>query len=702
MMRGLILILLFPLAARAQWIDSSHEVFLPKKLSQTATGFRDYPLFWWNFISLPPDANADLLCSKIYERLQSDVLKLPCHFDAKNLKALTEDWVADLPRRQDFPEDLDRRMGQTLAKASLPMPGELLPLLRSDPLGALTDLRARLERRVHFTKPLEHGTIRDNERILIPVQLAFSPADNGRTRGFIETLMNLCPECKLFGPHVGAWENEARIRSDVANVSIAGVIGMILLAGYILVTRRMRLVLLLPILTLGVYLGAVFTVLIFGSIHGITLAFGPGIIGLALDYGVHAVFLDPRSKHTWRSNLAGLLTTLAILILMIFSQIPLLKQMMVFSVLGLSFSFILFYFFLRRWPRVFMTKAYAFVPGSWKPGEWLALLMLVACPLVFFRPVDISVQNMNYESPSTIEVRDWFAKNAGALNPFWVEEKGDDALESSHATREWAEANGLEYEGLAASLPRAKEQEAHLKTWRTKACARKPLVSDPLKREFFEPFLRSVECARLEPRDIRLFPPEYAADFVSGGRWVSLLFPKNDEQLSKLRAKFPNAHTPREMFEAFPRIFMFELSWMVPVAFLLALGFLWFHFGSALATFYSIVPFLSGLGCWAIAAAVFHLPLTFISLIGLLMVFGFSLDYGIFVVDLLKAKNEGQHGVWSALSVCSFATLAGFAPLVFAYHPVLRDLGHMLLWGSLGTFVGTFWGIPRLYRWRAA
>lgn len=702
MIRILLTVLLWSPVLKAEWLDSSHEIFLTHKLGKAAAGFRDYPLFWWNFVSLPPTADAEALCEKLSVDWHDDLLKLPCHFDSKNLKELTDDWIADLPRRQDFPADFDRRLNETLAKASLPMPGSLLPLLRADPLGALMDLRTRLEKRVHFTQPLVHGTIRDSERILMPLQLSYSPADNDRTRKLVQKLSAACPECGFFGPHAGALENEQRIRDDVEAVSIAGVIGMILLAGFILITRRHRLVYLLPILTLGVFLGAIATIFMFGSIHGITLAFGPGIIGLALDYGVHAVFLDPRSKHTWRSNLAGLLTTLAILIILIFSQIPLLKQMMVFSVLGLSFSFVLFYLILRKWPEFFMTPAYSFVPGSWKPGEWLALIMLVASPLVFLRPVELGVQHMNYESPRTQGIRDWFFKNAGAQSPYWVEEKGEDSLESAHATRSWAESKGMEYEGLAASLPKTAEQDAHLKTWRDKACTDKPLVSDPIKRDFFSPFLANIECARLEPRDLRLFPASYTKDFVNDGHWVSLVFTKDDQQVKLLKEKFPEAHTPREMFEAFPRVFMFELSWMVPLALFLALAFLWRHFRSGLATFYAVVPFLAGVGCYAIAAFLFGLPLSFISLIGLLMVFGFSLDYGIFVVDLLKAKNEGQHGVWSALSICSFATLVGFAPMVFAHHPVLRDIGHTLLWGSLGTFAGTFWGIPKLYQWRPA
>jgi predicted exporter len=97
-------------------------------------------------------------------------------------------------------------------------------------------------------------------------------------------------------------------------------------------------------------------------------------------------------------------------------------------------------------------------------------------------------------------------------------------------------------------------------------------------------------------------------------------------------------------------------------------------------------------------ALIMNLPVSFISLIGLLMVFGCSLDYGVFVMDFLLYRGEDKPGVWSALSLCAFATIAGFAPLVFAKHPVLNDLGQALLWGTLGTYIGSLWGIPSVYQ----
>ena len=143
---------------------------------------------------------------------------------------------------------------------------------------------------------------------------------------------------------------------------------------------------------------------------------------------------------------------------------------------------------------------------------------------------------------------------------------------------------------------------------------------------------------------------------------------------------------------------------MVPLAFLGSFFFLWLHYRRFGWSLLAVVPFLTGLGCYALVISVFRLPVSFISLIGLLMVFGCSLDYGVFVMDFLLFRKGDKSGVWSALSLCAWATIGGFAPLVFARHPVLNDLGQALLWGTAGTYIGSLWGIPAVYalweKWR--
>ncbi len=694
----------------AEWLDRSPEVFLTRKLNAVTSRYREFPVFWWNFIVVDGQLTRDegeKFCGEVQAKWGTAAAKMPCNFSPRQLASLTHDWLADLPGRRTLPaqSEWQKSMGLVLSKASMPLPREMLELLRKDPFDTLAELKSRLDQRRPFDLPMTGGMIVDSSgrQTWMPVQLNYSPADSEKTAALNVSLKDACKNiegCKavtMFGPHFSNLENETRIREDINVVSVAGTVSLLLVALFVMYTRRQRIVLLMPILGAGLALAAVITVAVFGKIHGITLAFGPGIVGLAMDYGVHAVFMDPRSKATWKSNLAGLLTTLVILLILIFSQIPLLRQLMFFSAVGLIVSFVLFYAFLHRWPRAFMTKPYDFTPKTWIAGEYFAIGMLACCLLIFSRPLDLSIQHLNYESKSTVGLREWFTRHSTSLQPYWLEENAENPLASSHATRAWAAATGIAYEGAANFL--SENDAVNRATWSELCKPGSPLKFLPVQEKFFAPFFEQVGCAQTVHRyDLAGDYPDYLKDFTAQGRWASLLFPTGTEQAEAVKQKFPEATTPREIFGAFPKIFMRELTWMVPAAFILALAFLYFHFRRLRFTLLSVVPFLTGVGCYALVAVSFSLPLSFISLIGLLMVFGFSLDYGIFVVDLLREHNENKYGVWSALSICSFSAVAGFAPLIFAGHPVLNDLGQTLLWGSLGTFIGTFWGIPGLYR----
>ncbi len=459
-------------------------------------------------------------------------------------------------------------MNSILAKAAMPMPRPLLDLLRLDPTDSISELKRRLDQRQPFDLPMRQGMIQDGRHLWLPVQLKFTPADSKITSQLKSALDRICASVTgcggafAFGPHFSTLENEQRIREDVAVVSWVGTLAMFVLVLFVLLTGRWRIVLLLPILLVGISLAAVGTILAFGKIHGITLAFGPGIVGLAMDYGVHAVFLNPRHKGTWKSNLAGLLTTLVILLILFFSQIPLLKQLMFFSIFGLILSFGLFYALLHIWPATFETSPYGFTPRTWRAGEWLAQLLLLAAPLIFLKSPDLSIQHLNFESSRTVELREWFAKHTIAAQPYWIEEA--EPLESD--TRDWAIQNEMAYEGAAISCPRRKCRGRTPFLGKNSAHSRPCFTSPRPKNVFFHPFFERIGCQNPGARDLTHDPPDYLKDFQAQGRWASLLFPLDEGQVARVKEKFPKATTPRELFAEFPKIFIRELSWMVPLA----------------------------------------------------------------------------------------------------------------------------------------
>ena len=175
--------------------------------------------------------------------------------------------------------------------------------------------------------------------------------------------------------------------------------------------------------------------------------------------------------------------------------------------------------------------------------------------------------------------------------------------------------------------------------------------------------------------------------------------PTSDEQESFVRTSIPTAHSLREVVLAFPQTLARELMWMAPLSVFLVLVILMIYYRRLSYSLVALVPFLSGLGLFTVLALAFHLQVSFITVIGLVMCFGFSFDYAVFAVDSFAFQNgEPGHGVWEAISTAALATLAGFVPLLFCRHPVLTHLGQALCISTTGCYLGAVWGVPGFIR----
>jgi len=658
------------------WFDQSYEIFLPGAMKSAAGSYQQYPLFWWNFAVVEKDTNAGAVAEKL-------CAGLPC----PDFQPLAKAWLADSAVRRDYPgaAELAQQAQATMAKAALPMPREMTELLRLDPLNEIAQLQARMDARLNgFTREGQWLRDQDSGRALIPVKFDFPPNESLKTVPFHAKSRDL--GATLLGSHAGTMENEMRIRADVGTVSTVGTISLVLLIGLIVFWRRSGLLWLLPLLAVSTAAAAALTVAVFGSIHAISLSFGPGLIGLAMDFGIHAAFLDPRSRVTWRSNFMALLTSLVIMILLGFSAIPLLKQMMFFAVTGLVLSYALFYLCMTRWPRRFAVTPLKLAPKPSVPLSVFSLILAAGALTLFFQPLRLDLDQLNYETKTTRELRLWFFERTGAESSYHLPEQA--------GLLAWARGNGIGYDGPSLLLPEAAEQKRHLETWR-EPCRRGLFTGEAKK--FFAPFEQAV-CANLEPRTLEQAPP-YVRDFTNGRDWIAVLKPATAEHGKLIQAQYPAAHSPRELLKQFPATFAAELKWMLPVALIGALLFLMVYYRGIFPALAACLPFAAGVGCFSMMTLLLGLPVTFISLMGLLMVFGFSIDYGIFAVDSRARSASEQNGVWSALALCAVSTLAGFAPMAMGHHPVLQSLGHSLLWGSAGTYLGAFWGVPALYRW---
>lgn len=702
-------------AFAASWFDRSHAIFFPPVLKEKLNSSQSFPLFWWNFLVLEVDENARerdwemarRTCAYLKTRLQQSVLRVECEQRLSEVTEWLADWQAHLPLRHPSPgtTQLKSSLNLALAKASLPLGDQsILQLLRVDPLESWRELLALAESRVKIPFERKRGFFYDDrtKRIVIPLQLAFPPGETAQTASLFET----SPErarWTFLGPHASTIKNEEQISHDMKIVSDVGLLLLGIAALGLVLSRRWSVVLLVPPMGAAMGVAVVATIAVFGTIHGLTLSFGAGIVGLGLDYGLHAMF-NTRGPQVWRSNLFGLFTTAAGLVVLMCSSVPLLRQMMFFSLVGIIGAYIFYYALLQRFQRLFWSKPFPLTPRprTWKTVAASLLVMSSLVGVLSLRP-NLDLKQFDFQDARSRELTFWLFRAQMKRAPLFRLHAASDALESAHDEKSWADESKIAIESLANYLPKVEEQRENLETWRRESCGQAFGASLPeQQRKFFSPFLSGSACTAglIGPIDGVGQAPRYLSHLRAGDKWISLFLPENEAQEAAVRAHYPDAASLKDIVAVFPETFARELTWMVPLSLLLAGGVLFFYYRNVVSTLIALVPFFCGMGLVVVCRAIFGFDLSFISIMGLIMVFGFSIDYGIFARDIkFDADREWNDGVWTGLASSAVATVAGFVPMLFCKHPVLLQLGLTLTLGAAGTYIGTAWGIPGLRRW---
>jgi MFS family permease len=702
--------------AKESWFDQSHKALLPSSVNQELLNFRDFPIFWWNFLIFEfpegESVNWGLLKNNCRNQLLKTgnlIRKSPCEGLEGSLRPLLEDWARDFIVRHPKPgeSDMIKLYNQSITKASLLMGSSITSFLRKDPFNSVDEYLKNFTKKGGFQFENHQGLFFDpkKNRVLIPIQLNVPPSETSLIGKLYHLAEKICEglSCKLIGvegPHFSTWQNETQVKTDIGIVSKIGWAILFLFVLFFVLSRKWRLLYLFPLLFCSMLFSALITYLIFGKIHGLTLSFGPSIVGLAMDYGLHGMFAKKDDKGgIWRANLFGLLTTLSIFVVLLFSTLPLLNQLAVFSITGLIISFVSFYIFKLVAPDLFHEKPFQLNPKKFKSLEALSFVFLFFSIIAFFNlSPDFSLQQLNFEPKEAREIRQWFFSNSGALNPMIEITDGEPLriLKDSAKKKEWANEMGIEFDGVTKHLPPIEIQTKNIDSWKPELCNRK---RSDLIEDFFQPYWENLKCQKIFPVTLSGGQiPSYLKDYNANGKWVNLFFPTSKEEIKLIHQANPNSHSFMEITSLFSKTLSMELIWMLPLAILIALIFLFYYFLSLEKSLIALVPFFTGLGCFNLMVIFFELRVSFISIIGLIMMFGFSLDYGIFIVNLMQNKeNSDKDGVWTTVFLSALTTLMGFAPLLFAGHPALQHLGQSLFFGAIGTFIGGYAGIPALF-----
>lgn len=710
--RALIVFCLLAMSACKPFkVSQSADFFLPPELGSRFSELQSFPGAWWSYVVAIRPSSA--LCATL--KNEPGVSRAGCSYSPGDLKDLLTPWLQDYPLRAPPPSSalLMEKMNLSLAKASAPLGAEIVELLRGDPLGTYEELL----RTIQALNPLkleyrgEFLRFPGSDAAAIPVLFDFPRTETDRTaslRQKIEsTCAGKCGELFFIGPHFATEKNKAVIKADVERLTWVGALLFSVFLCLLVFSGRWTALLITIPVSLAVAAAGMLVNEWNGQIHGLTIAFGSSLTGIAFDYAFHA-FVRNSGVRVWHANLIGYLTTIAVFAVMVFSGIPLVREIMIFALVGITLAFVLFYIAIRLIPERYQIEPFEISPYKSPAAPWLlsaSVLVIAACG-VFLRP-DFSVQNLEQSTERERRVTRELFSSGGALPPVVrVHEAGvpESEFEKEQA---FAKEHGLRLVNRLTFLPTLSEQEKHLAAWRALSCGKNPLekqLSETYRR-FFEPFFRLVSCeavTALRPSANSSYARAIQGEGEARGKWLSTFFPDKAGREAEIRDAMPGAFSIRDLVALFPARMKSEMSWMIPLIFLVIVGIVWLSYGSWKITLAVFIPFLVGAAFAAPALAFSPSGFGFVSLVGMLMVFGTATDFGVFCANFYINSQLTRQGIWTALLISGLVSLLGFLPLLLADHVVLRQLGEPLVLGSIGTLIGTFFVQPWWMRYALA
>lgn len=448
---------------------------------------------------------------------------------------------------------------------------------------------------------------------------------------------------------------------------------------------------------------------VFGSIHIFTFVFGTSVIGVSIDYAIH--FFTER-HHIFKGLLLGFMTTEFSYIALTFADFPLLRQMAVFSIVGLASSFATIVLLFpnlplpshraererplpTKVPAIFLRIYDKFPPRSIRIAGIVFLLSLVPGVLRLDVHTDMRTLYAMSDELKHSEALNARLNNLGiSANYFIVEGSSEQKLleneEALSGRLQAAVKDSLMGGFLATSsyIPSLKTQQETFEGVQS-------LRHSPALRELLESlnvqgdtlFERGLSAAPvyLEPKS------KVPASFASildmlwigevDGRFYSAVFPLHVApgfDIGRFASELPHVYAVNKMENVNATLTGLSRVALLLVAIAYAVVFL------VLVFVYGFVPALRIIrapvvSCFFIAAVFGYagIPFNFFAIVGVILTLGIGIDYALFF------KEGATRGLVTALAVMLSAatTLISFGSLSFSSFVPVSTFGLSVLLG---------------------
>ena len=557
------------------------------------------------------------------------------------------------------------------------------------------------------------------------------------------------------GLPVNAASNSRQIKADVVVTIGISLILICIIFGFVFRNKST-----LPLLLSPIAWGAMFALSclywIQGTISLLAMGLGAVLLGVALSYCLHIIthykyVSNPEKVLKDQSSpvILGCITTVGAFVALLFTNSSLLRDFGIFATLSILgtvfFSLVFTPQFLKPErnkvaKRVFraLDKINDYPFDKLVIFRWVLVAVCVVCiwasSMVGF---DCNLRNIGYQSEASLRSRDVYSEkfNEGNLSLYFAAfaDTRDQALEyTSKLTQSLdlmkQEGKVNRYMDVSQVFVPEKEQQKRLDAWSAywtperiesakssiEAAAEKHL-GENYYQGMFDPFYESIskndyETGSLYDQD--LIPEEIIANFIdeASGKYLvmtSAVMPHDCmEDVSKVLNDIP------EVVVVDPNFYATELVKTVNEDFNKVLGIssvfvfiiLLFSFRSIVLSLIAFIPMSVS---WYVVKGVMGLvgmDFNMINIVIATFIFGVGVDYSIFVMKGLLAKERGednrlltQHK--AAILLSAFMLIVALGSLLFATHPAISSIGFTTLIGMSSTVMLTYTIQPALFRY---
>jgi predicted exporter len=631
---------------------------------------------------------------------------------------------------------IDARVAAMKERLSSPLGMLERRLAPEDPLGAFSGLLSSFGgERGALTLRDGQLVTEDGQHAIIFAETkapAFQSSEQGRVARHIDAayaqLRKRTPSLTLewSGLNRYALAGEESVKGDIGRISSLSIVGIFLL--YLLVFRSFRepLIVLLPI-SFGSLLAVAVCQGLFGFVHGLSLAFGSSIIGVAEDFSTH-FFAHRRATpkdegnealmtRLWPGMWLGALTTIAGIAALMASGFPGLVQMSVFGSVGVVGALLSTRFLVpvlsRKGP----------LPPTRKLAPWgmqfvrslrrdrRRALFLVVPPLLLAAVgsaqlrVEGGMRALRTPTPELDAENERIQQRLGRRSAGRVvvavgkdDEQALVQAELAVARLSSAKAQGLvsEYRSASELVPSQDRQRATRERLAKDATFVPRLRASLAKHGFdagaFAPF--EAELARPDP--IFVTPAQVLssplADLVRPFRvplaeGVAFLVPVSttrSPELARLFESVPGVlYIDQEALfdDAFDR-FRQRAVWSLGIGLLFVMGTLWLRYRNARIAALGMLPALLGASAALGVEGLFGVHITLMHVIAILLVLSMGVDYGIYVLESRESLEEGVTTLGSIL-LAALTTVLSFGLLGLSDNPALSGIGLTVSLGLL-------------------